>query len=425
MQATRTDQPSASPVAPPPPLSLQTRMVLLSYFAYFFYYFCRKHLGVATPAMVNSGISDTTIGWVQTAYGVCYAIGQFLSGALGDRLGPRIALTTGMILSGIASLAFGLFPIVGVLVIALSLNGLFQSTGWSNSCKVVAEWVNPVNRGKVMGFWTTCYIFGSIAANVVAGTILARYGWHHVFLFTGITVAVVGVIQGIFLINRPADRGYAIELEERSSPATDNTRSGFMLMIRQPAVLLLGLAYTGLKYVRYTVFSWSPYYLVSSIGLAEESAAYASNGLEIGGILGLLLGGWVGDRFFPGNRVRLALFALIGMIGAILLYRVTSGTGGLWGNLIGLGAIGLFLYIADAIVSGIAAQDIGGAENTASAAGIINGIGSTAQLFSGIVPIWLKQRWGWDAVFISFIVIAFFSCLAILPVARKGKLTKA
>lgn len=63
--------------------------------------------------------------------------------------------------------------------------------------------------------------------------------------------------------------------------------------------------------------------------------------------------------------------------------------------------------------------------STASAAGIINGIGSTAQLFAGIVPIWLKNTWGWDAVFVSFIVLAVFSCLAVLPVERQRSLSKA
>ena len=114
-----------------------------------------------------------------------------------------------------------------------------------------------------------------------------------------------------------------------------------------------------------------------------------------------------------------------GMIAAVLLYRVISAGGGIWGNAAGLAAIGFFLYIADSIVSGTAAQDIGGAESTASAAGIINGIGSTAQLFAGIVPIWLKNTWGWDAVFVSFIVLAVFSCLAVLPVARQRSLSKA
>ncbi len=425
MQATRTnDTPPETPAATPPPVSLQTRMVLLSYFAYFFYYFSRKHLGVATPAMVEVGYSDELIGWVQTGYGICYAIGQFLSGALGDRLGPRIALCAGMILSGIASLAFGIFPFMGVLVVGLSLNGLFQSTGWPNACKVVSQWIAHRHRGRVMGVWMTCYIFGSMAANVAAGYVLGAYGWREVFLVTGIVVIVVGIAQGFFLINRPEDRGY--RLERRPSISGDATvAAGFMLMIRQPSILLLGLTYTGMKFVRYSFFAWSPYYLVTQVGMKNDAAAYVSNGFEIGGVLGLAAGGLIGDRWFRGNRVRLALVALLGMVSAVLLYRAISAGGGIWGNLAGLAAIGFFLYIADSIVSGTAAQDIGGAESTASAAGIINGIGSTAQIFAGIVPIWIKDAWGWDAVFVSFIVLAIFSCLAVLPVAWKRELPKA
>jgi sugar phosphate permease len=406
------------------PVSLQTRMILLSYSAYFFYYFTRKHLGVATPAMVEDGYSDTLIGAVQTGYGICYAIGQFLSGALGDRLGPRIALCAGMILSGIASLAFGLFPLIGVMVVCLSLNGLFQSTGWPNACKVVSQWVSHQHRGRVMGLWMTCYIFGSMVANLVTGYLLGRFGWREIFLVTGVVVIVIGILQGIFLINRPEDRGYRIARRASTSPDRSG-QGGFRLMIRQPAILLLGLTYTGLKFVRYSFFAWSPYYLVSSVGLAKDTAAYVTNGFEVGGILGLAVGGWAGDRFFSNNRVRLALVALLGMIGAVLVYRMISAGGGLWGNAIGLAAIGFFLYIADSIVSGTAAQDIGGAESTASATGIIKGIGSTAQLFAGIVPIWLKNTWGWDAVFLSFIVLTVFSCLVVLPVARKHSLAKA
>lgn len=73
--------------------------------------------------------------------------------------------------------------------------------------------------------------------------------------------------------------------------------------------------------------------------------------------------------------------------------------------------------------SGYSDTLIGGAESTASA-DIINGIGSTAQLFAGIVPIWLKNTWGWDAVFVSFIVLAGISCVAVLPVAGKQSLAK-
>src|SRR5690606_31529063 len=134
--------------------------------------------------------------------------------------------------------------------------------------------------------------------------------------------------------------------------AKSGSKGGFLLMIRQPEVLLLGLAYTGLKFVRYTFFAWCPYYLASKVGMANDSAAYVSNGFEVGGVVGLAAGGWFGDRFFRDNRVRVALVALLGMIAAVLVFRMISQGGGVWGNTIGLAAIGFFRYIADSIVSG-------------------------------------------------------------------------
>ncbi len=400
-------------------------MVVLTYLAYFFYYFTRKHLGVTTSTLVNQGFSEELIGWVQTGYGVCYAIGQFTSGALGDRIGPRLGLSVGMILSAVASMAFGIFPFVGVLAICLTLNGLFQATGWPNCCKVVTLWVSDTKRGRVMGFWLTCYIFGSLAANVAAGYILDHFGWRQVFLFTGLAVLAVGIAQAFFLIGKPENAGYSFGRTDVPAGEEKNQGEGFMRMIREPAVLLLGFSYTGLKVVRYAFFAWLPYYLATAVGMGDAQSAYVSNGFEVGGVAGLLVGGVVADRLFPKNRCRLAFLSLLGMVAALVAYRMGSATGGLWGNVAGLAVIGFFLYIADAIISGTAAQDIGGAGSAASAAGIINGIGSTAQLFAGFLPIAIKQHWGWDGVFVCFIVLGVISSLIVLPLALRQKVGRA
>ena len=422
MQATRTSPHTESPVAPPPPLSLQTRMVLLSYFAYFFYYFTRKHLSVATGSLVNDGFSLETIGYVNSAYAVCYAIGQFLSGALGDRSGPRIALCAGMCLSGISTLAFGLFPFVAVLAIGFTANGLFQATGWPNTCKLITSWVSDAHRGRVMGFWLSCYIIGSMAATAFAGYLLKEYGWKEIFLVNGVVVTVIGIIQGLFLINRPEDRGYTFEKSVAAAEAAAEEKHGFLVMLKNPSVLFLGLSYFGLKYTRYTLFAWLPFYLEKVVGLTKDAPAYVSNGFEAGGIVGLMLGGYFADRFFASNRCRLALLALVGMIASVYVYRFASTGLEIAGNVTGLAAIGFFLYIADSIISGTAAQDLGGTASTASSCGIINGIGSLGQILAGIVPVKLAQGYGWNSVFISFIVFGVISCLAVLPVARRKRL---
>ncbi|WP_367875195.1 MFS transporter [Luteolibacter sp. Populi] len=416
-----------------PPLSLQARMVVLSYLAYFFYYFSRKHLSVATASLADEGFDLKMIGAVNSAYAVCYMFGQFFSGALGDRKGPRIAIVTGMCLSGIATAAFGFFPITAVLAIGYTLNGLFQSTGWPNSCKVVTAWVSEARRGRVMGFWLTCYIIGSMAATSFAGLVLASYGWREVFIAAGAVVIVIGIIQGIFLINRPEDRGYSFGTTPVEAAEKAGSQSGFLKMLSNPAILLLGFAYCGLKYTRYALFIWLPFYLEKVVGLPKFSSAMTSNAFEVGGVVGLIGGGFVADRFFSRNRSRLALIALLGMIAAIFVYRgISHGMAApesihavLWENVILIGVIGCFLYIADAIISGTAPQDIGGADNAGSACGIVNGIGSLGQILSGIVPVIISERYGWNAVFSSFIAVGIVSCVIVLPLAFKPAVGRA
>lgn len=408
-------------------------MLILSYLAYFFYYFTRKHLAIAKSSLVEGGIDPTTIGFIESAYACCYALGQFVSGALGDRKGPRLALFVGMCMSAIATAAFGFFPFPAVLAIGWSANGLFQATGWPNTCKIVTAWVSEAARGRVMGFWLTCYIVGSMAATAFAAEMMERFGWREMFLIAGGVVMVVGIIEGLFLINRPEDRGYSFGEDAAEKPKAGGKLSeGFWDMVKKPAVLLLGFAYFGLKYTRYTLFNWLPFYLVTVIGLPKLSSAITSNAFEAGGVVGLIAGGFVADRFFPRNRCRFALIALAGMVAAIFAYRlvshdtVTEATRDavLHRNAIAIGVIGCFLYIADSIISGTAAQEIGGAKHAGTVCGIVNGIGSIGQILAGFLPAVMAQHYGWDTVFVSFIAVGIASCLIVLPLAVKTRMER-
>jgi sugar phosphate permease len=399
-------------------------MVLLSFFSYFFYYFVRKNLGVVTPDLVDQGVFTTKqIGWAQTGYAALYMIGQFINGALGDRYGARALICFGMLSSSIASIIIGIFPFYGILLAVWSLNGLFQSTGWSNNCKIIASWIPFYQRGRVMGFWALCYVLGSISANFFAGYLMGEYGWKSAFLITGCTVLVISIIQGIFLINTPEEKGFSLD---RRTPQNNkpNSKRGFFKMISNPLILLYGGSYFSLKFIRYTFFTWLPFYLFSKLGYDKSFAAYTSNAFEIGGVLGLLIGGFLADRFFRANRGRLACFALVAMTASLFLFRsyAHSSTTVI---ILCLAFVGATLYIADSLVSGTAAQDIGGAESAASATGIVNGIGSLGGVLSGILPVYIQESYGWDGVFILFIALSFLAIGFLTPVAFKKEIVKA
>ena len=63
----------------------------------------------------------------------------------------------------------------------------------------------------------------------------------------------------------------------------------------------------------------------------------------------------------------------------------------------------------DALMSGAAAMDIGNQRGAATAAGLINGMGSCGQLISPLLVAYVADHFGWDSMFYLFVVFAIIS----------------
>ena len=71
-------------------LALQVRTFALTWLSYSSYYFTRKNLSVCKSRLHDDlGLSMTALGSIDTLYLASYALGMFLSGTLGDRIGAR------------------------------------------------------------------------------------------------------------------------------------------------------------------------------------------------------------------------------------------------------------------------------------------------------------------------------------------------
>ena len=326
-----------------------------------------------------------------------------------------------MMCSAAAAWVFSGGSVFVVFLLAFGLNGLFQSTGWSNNVKAMAAWFPRHSRGTVMGFWCTCYAVGGAVSTALAGYLYQHHGWRTAFLVPAVWVAGVGLAIWFFLVERPADRGLPTIDEGPTDEAViaGADRAALIRMLRVPAVWALGGSYFGIKLIRYSLLFWLPYYLKRVQGYDGDVAAYLSTSFEIGGILGIIATGWLSDRVFDANRARLAVVCLVGLAVALAVYRVV-GSWGMVANILSLGAIGFLLFSPDALISGPAAQDIGGEDAAASAAGIINGMGSVGSVFQGLITAGISKALGWDALFYVFIALALVSCVALWPLARRS-----
>jgi sugar phosphate permease len=394
-------------------VSKRVTVFSLTWIAYAAYYFGRMGFPVVKSTLQKTlGLTVGQLGWIDTGYLTAYAIGQFGSGFLGDRIGPRRLIGLGMLGVAIACTAFGLSSAAMVLFTAYILNGMFQSTGWPGTCKAMGSWLTPRERGTVMGLWSTCYQIGPILATWTATFLFAHWGWRWAFLGPAIIITIVGLMNLFFLPERAAEAPRA-QGPDAADPAVEASDSDFSIL-RTPVLWSLGAAYFCLKLIRYSIFFWLPYYLNQVLHYPADVAGYRSVSFTVGGVVGSVVVGLISDRYFPGRRRVISAIMCAALAGALVLYIQVAPIS-MTINFVSMALIGFCLFGPDTIICGAAAQDIGGRHNVAKAAGFINGVGSIGAIFQGVVTAKIStSRFGWNGLFYFFVLLALLSSIALL-----------
>jgi OPA family sugar phosphate sensor protein UhpC-like MFS transporter len=409
------------------PQGLRARRGLfaLTWLSYATYYFARKNFPVA-KARISEALGVTTDGLalIDSAYLVTYAVGQFAGGWLGDRIGARRLIGWGMVASAALVAAFGASSSTQLFALFLGLNGFVQATGWPGNVKAMAAWFGPKERGAVMGFWTTCFQVGPLVATALAALLLGRFGWRSAFFGPALLVALVGLLVLRSLREQPgrddlepaAEAGGAPAAAEECAngqrPDPAQVSRARRTALQNPVVWLLGGSYFGLKLIRYCIDFWLPYYLEKGLHYRSDVAAYASTAFQFGGIFGAIAVGAVSDRWFAHRRGAVATVMTVGLALALALYAAVAPLG-LWANVLAMALVGFCLFGPDALISGVAAQDLGGPLAAASVAGFINGCGSVGAVAQGFLVAGISSRHGWQAVFRALMWLAGGSSLAL------------
>ncbi|MFL5322222.1 MAG: MFS transporter [Myxococcaceae bacterium] len=391
------------------PTGQRVRVFSLTWLSYATYYLARKNFSVVKARLqLEQGLTEKNLGDIDTGYLAAYALGQFLAGAAGDRIGARRLIGFGMISVGVASILFGAGSSAWIFGIAFAFNGLVQATGWPGNVKAMAGFFRKSERGTVMGIWTTNYQVGGLVATALATFILTHAGWRATFFIPSVLVAIVGAAILFFLPEPRLSTG----AEKAAAKSTLRTRD----LLRMPAFWSIGGAYFCLKLIRYSILFWLPFYLTKALHYSEEKSGYLSISFEVGGIIGAVVIGIVSDRYFPNRRRSISSTFVFALAGALLLYTVLAPLGP-FANFVGMALIGFCLFGPDALISGAAAQDLGGPAAAATVAGAINGMGSIGAVLQGRVTSTISTAYGWNALYYVFVALALIAAVAL----RLGK----
>ena len=297
------------------------RILFTAWITYAAFYLCRVNMAIAIPGISQEfGISKTAMGSVLTALFIMYAFGQFVNGALADKIGARRLITIGILASAVLNVIFGFTNgVLASMILIWGLNGFFQAMGWAPSVKIVANWFPPKMRGRVGGIMGSSYQIGSAVSWALAGFIAGGFGWRWAFWVPAVIFIIAGIHWYMRARNAPEEVGLpTIEDEHKgreSNEVKKDEHLGFgetlSIVLKRKRIWAAAMALFCLNIVRYGFLSWAPTYLFEVQGATISTAAYKAMIIPLAGSLGALYAGFLSDTVFKLRRAPVAMIMLV------------------------------------------------------------------------------------------------------------------
>jgi len=410
--------------------------ILLLGVGYSGYYFCRSNLSVVLPDLIRDlarhGITaneaQVRLGFIASAGTMAYAVGKFISGSMADLFGGRRLFLGGMAGSILFTLLFVLIGGFPLFTLSWVGNRLFQSNGWVGLVKVASRWFSYSTYGTVMAVLSLSFLFGDAACRWVMSELLAHgVGWHGVFIAGAGSLAALLLANLILLRESPEERGLpAPEANPLNVYGADgehkNEQHPGLLAIVRPLfssfpfwlVCLLSL---GTTLLRETFNFWTPTYFVQFVGLTDSQAAARSALFPLFGGIAVILAGVVSDKLGLNGRNVVIVFGMAASTVCLIFLARTPGHANQWTPVILVTLVGFLLLGPYSYLAGAMSLDFGGKRGSATAAGIIDGVGYLAGWLSGDTVARITVAYGWKNAFFSMAGVALLTALVALVLA--------
>ncbi len=283
---------------------------------------------------------EQDLGFSKSALSAGYSLNRAESALLGplqgwalDRFGSKNIARLGGVLGAIGLAAFSqvqslwqFFAAFIFISIGASLSGFLTVT------TAVVRWFER-NRAKALSLSGMGFALGGAVIPAVVWT-MTTWGWRWTAALSSIVFLVVTWPLAAILEGTPADfdevvDGSAAPAESQQSSAEGLTEVHFTAReaMRTRAFWMISLGHMSALFVVGAVLAHLALYLTSEQGYTLQGASYVAGALPAAQLVGMAVGGWLGDRI---NKRLIASVAMVGHSGAILLLAYATGPLMIW-----------------------------------------------------------------------------------------------
>jgi EmrB/QacA subfamily drug resistance transporter len=255
-------------------------------------------LNVALPTIVRDlHASSSELQWIVDAYAIVFAGLLLVFGNASDRVGRKKVFAAGLVLFALGSAAAAFSSSPDRLIAARAFMGIGAAAIMPSTLSILTNvFTDDVSRARAIGIWSGTAGLGVAIGPIAGGWLLSHYWWGSVFL-VNVPIAIAGLIASLWLV--PESRNPSTTRPDPFGAALSMLGLGLLLwgIIEAPNSSWTSfsvLASLGAAVVLLTTFIlWErrcdhPMLQVSFFSSRRFSAAIASMGLVIFGLMGLL-----------------------------------------------------------------------------------------------------------------------------------------
>lgn len=252
----------------------------------------------------DTGFSDAQLGVAGSAFTVMYTVCSPLFGYLGDRYRRGRLISIGIVIWSIATAGAGVARTFGQMLASRALVGIGEANYATIAPGLLSDFFVKERRGFVMSLFFITIPIGA-AIGYVAGGVLGApqsLGWRNTLFLVGLPgLLTAGAAWMIHEPSRGAMDG------ETGAPALGLVE-GYRLLLRNRGYVYVCLGYAAITFAVGALVFWAPKWLHDDKGVSETEATIILGAcVVVGGLVGTLVGGIVGDRLLK-RGVRNAYF---------------------------------------------------------------------------------------------------------------------
>ncbi|MBF4434836.1 MFS transporter [Vibrio anguillarum] len=399
-------------------------IMMAMYVGYALFYFTRKSLNYAMPAMIaDLGLDKSDIGIMGTLFYITYGISKFLSGILSDRSNPRYFMGLGLMATGFINILFGFSSSISMFILLWVLNAWFQGWGWPSCSKLLTTWYSRSERGFWWALWNTAHNVGGALIPLLVGFLTFHFSWREGFIVPGCLAVIGGVFLCWRLRDKPMTQGLpsvgqwrddALELAQENEGLGLSTKQILhKYVLGNKYIWLLALSYVLVYIVRTAINDWGNIYLTEQQGYDLITANGALSLFEVGGFIGSLVAGWGSDKLFGGNRGPMNLIFSMGIFLSVAALWLMPLTGFVF-QAAGFFTIGFFVFGPQMLI-GMAAAECSHKDSAGAATGFVGLFAYMGAALAGYPLAIIVEQFEWRGFFVTISVCAAVIGLLLLP----------